>query len=188
MGKRFTATEKWDDPWYRKLSCKNRSIWQFLVDKCDTAGVWIVDQEMLSFFIGNDVNIKDFVSVANVGKERLRFFDNDSKLLILEFVPFQYGKLSANCKPHLSILKMIDKHLPKGYPKGIHTLEEKEEEKETEKEEEKETEKKPWFVGITFKKAIAQIDNDYAIGITSEKAKNKATADLLAYHNGKKVA
>jgi hypothetical protein len=37
--KRFTETTKWADPWFRKLPLRLKSLWHWLCDTCDMAGV-----------------------------------------------------------------------------------------------------------------------------------------------------
>jgi hypothetical protein len=86
------------------------------------------------------------LAIAQVGEplelvEILRVFSGrivqleDGKLWIKKFIEFQYGILSPDCKPHLSVIKRLDSlGLSKGYAKGIHTLQEKEKDKEKEKE------------------------------------------------------
>ena len=55
MAKRFTDTTKWDNPWYRKMPSAYRDLWDLILDKCDHAGIWRVDLETASFFIGDTV-------------------------------------------------------------------------------------------------------------------------------------
>ena len=49
MAKRFTSTEKWSDPWYRKLSAKHKCLWDWLFTQCDIAGSIEPDLELASF-------------------------------------------------------------------------------------------------------------------------------------------
>ena len=94
MVKRFTETSKWNDPWYRKLSTKNKSFWQYLCDQCDNAGVWKIDYEIASFYIGEEIDKADIAEI-NKNKERLIFL-NEDLLLIRDFIPFQIGNLNSS--------------------------------------------------------------------------------------------
>lgn len=138
--KRFTETQKWEDPWFRRLSPEMKNLWQWLCDRCDNAGVIDPDLDLASFQIGYQYPM-DTLSA---------FGDRVCKLpcgkwFIPKFIEFQYGQLSADCKAHKPIFMSLQKHsintLSIGYPKGIHTLQEKEKEKEEEKETEKDQEK-----------------------------------------------
>tara|TARA_R110000868_G_scaffold51318_2_gene162881 strand:- start:558 stop:881 length:324 start_codon:yes stop_codon:yes gene_type:complete len=50
--KRFTETQKWEDPWFRRLRPEMKLLWQWLCDKCDNAGIIDPDLELASFQIG----------------------------------------------------------------------------------------------------------------------------------------
>ena len=52
MAKRFTETNKWNDPWFRKLKAGEKLVFLYLIDNCDNAGFYEVDCEMMSFQIG----------------------------------------------------------------------------------------------------------------------------------------
>ena len=58
MAKRLTATEKWTDVWFRKLSVEAKVLFEFLRDNCDIAGFWEVDLETASFFTGIPQDVK----------------------------------------------------------------------------------------------------------------------------------
>jgi len=47
---RYTATEKWDDPWYRKLKPAEKLIFEYLRDRCDNAGFYEIDYETMSYY------------------------------------------------------------------------------------------------------------------------------------------
>jgi hypothetical protein len=143
--KRFTETTKWEDPWYRKLKPKFKAFFQYLVDRCDSAGVWVVDMDLAATYVGERID-PDGALKAFDG----RVVDmTEGKWLIPGFIPFQYGELTHDCKPHRPIFSLISKHglvkNGKGYRKGIDTLsdisrkgtvtlEDKEKEQEKDKE------------------------------------------------------
>lgn len=104
--KRFTATEKWDDSWFRKLPPEQKCFWDFICTRCDCAGVWKVDLEAAEFFIGAKLDLHT-LTVA-FGK-RIRIL-SEGKWWITQFVEFQYGRLSRECKPHLPIFKALEHH------------------------------------------------------------------------------
>jgi hypothetical protein len=47
--KRMTETAKWDDPWFRELKGVHKLIFLYVVDRCDNAGFWEVDESAMSF-------------------------------------------------------------------------------------------------------------------------------------------
>jgi len=125
--KRFTETQKWEDPWFRRLSIHHKALWSWLLDKCDNAGVIEPDIELASFQIGYQYPM-DTLSVfgdrlVKVGPE---------KWFIPKFIGFQYGVLSPDCKAHNPVFASLKKHGLEGYPKGIHTLKEKDKDKDKE--------------------------------------------------------
>ena len=134
--KRFTETQKWEDPWFRRLAPEMKLLWQWILDRCDNAGVIDPDIELASFQIGYQYPMD---TLCEFGQRVVRL--PDGKHFIPKFIEFQYGSLSRDCKAHNPIFLSLKKHGLEGYPKGIHTLQEKEEEKDKEKEEEKEKER-----------------------------------------------
>jgi len=125
MAKRFTDSGKWVDRWFRKLPTKMKLLWCYMLDNCDSAGVWDTDLELFEMFTGEVVSIEEFNEIF---KNRIQPVGTD-KVWIKKFVAFQYGKLSSECKPHKSIIDILKKHtLYEEYLKGIHTLQEKEKE------------------------------------------------------------
>jgi hypothetical protein len=142
MGKRFTDTALNRQPWFRKLKPKMKCAVRFLFDECDNAGVWIIDMETMSYFVGEEVTQNELFEKVNSDKEnRIELFGSD-KIFIPGFISFQYGELSESCKPHRPIINLLKKYnlyerVLKGYCNTIETLEEKDIEKEKEKETEK---------------------------------------------------
>jgi hypothetical protein len=135
--KRFTETQKWDDPWFRRLSPEMKLLWQWLCDRCDNAGVIEPDIELASFQIGYQYPMDTLLKFDG----RLVQISG-GKWFIPKFIEFQYGQLSKDCKAHNPVFVSLQKHSInfdlKGYPKGIHTLQEKETDQDKEKDQEKE--------------------------------------------------
>jgi hypothetical protein len=135
--KRFTETTKWCDPWFRKLPESSKLLWQYILDNCDGAGVWVVDDELAEFQIGLSIPFDKAMEPLMSRIEKVN--GSDEKMWVRKFIDYQYGTLSPDCKPHASYIALLKKHtLWIRYTKGINTLQEKEKEKETEKETEKE--------------------------------------------------
>lgn len=128
MSKRFTSTLKWADPWFRRLSANAKMLWLYAVDHCDLIGIVELDLELVSLDCGLKCNAKN---VTELG-DRIQHIGGD-RYFLPKFISFQYGKLSAGCRPHEKIIDAINSHglIPTSngyrYPesekiKGIHTL------------------------------------------------------------------
>lgn len=49
MPKKFSISEKWNDPWFRKLDPASKCLFVYLCDVCDCAGFVEFDPEMVEF-------------------------------------------------------------------------------------------------------------------------------------------
>ncbi len=127
MAKRFTDTEKWEDPWFRGLSPSYQRFWIYILDKCDQAGVWEVDFELVEFFLKERFEMVESLEIL---KERVVVFNEGKKWGIPKFIRFQYGNLSLNSKPHRYVLALLSSYEKIGYPKGIHTLKDQDQDKD----------------------------------------------------------
>ena len=133
MAKRFTDTDKWRKPWFRKLSAEAKLAWVYLTDNCDNAGVWPAAYDLMS----SDLGIKVSGSwLANAFGDRVQIFAD--KVFLPSFIEFQYGRLSEDSSPHQAVIRLLEKHAidienlyqHKGYPKGIETLKDKDKDKD----------------------------------------------------------
>lgn len=116
--KRFTETDKWKDPWFRRLDGRLKLLWLWLCDQCDHAGIIDPDMELAAFQIGVVVSEMDFAAFDG----RLEKLEN-GKYMLTKFIDFQYGELSVDCRAHGPVFKSLENNrVSKGYPKGIHTL------------------------------------------------------------------
>lgn len=109
MSKRFTDTDKWSHPWYRKLKPKHKCAWQYACDYCDFAGVWIADFEVMSLRVGEDVEAEEFEEIF---KDKILKISSD-KYFIKGFPVFQYadreGKISPKNNIAMNALQILKK-------------------------------------------------------------------------------
>lgn len=149
--KRFSASEKWDDPWFRKMRPKFKLFFNFLCDKCDNAGVWVIDMESVSYYLGERIDPKDALTsfegrVVDMG---------NGKWLLTKFIGFQYSELTPACIPHRKIIELVKRHgivvsggistlpttLVSTLREGMaHTLQEEDKDKDKEEDKEKDGE------------------------------------------------
>lgn len=145
MAKRFTDTDIWDKEWFMILSPKYKCLVRFLFDKCDVAGVWSANWPLASSYIGEAVTKTD---LEVLGSQVIEI--SPGKFFIVDFIEFQYGTLSENCKPHQKIISLLKKYnISTPHNKGIVYPLERVQEKEEDKEEEKEKEKEEGVLGET---------------------------------------
>ncbi len=117
--KRFTDTEKWSDPWFRRLSPELKCFWSFVLDNCDPSGVWKVDMEFANFCIGGSLNEETVLSLM---PGRFKPIEH-GKWFVPKFIRFQYGELKTDCRPHQSVIRFLEEHgLKKEYEKSIHRV------------------------------------------------------------------
>ena len=154
--KRFTETQKWDDPWFRRLSPELKLLWQWLLDHCDNAGIIDPDLELASFQIGYPKGIH---TLSDIGERVVKL--PCGKYFIPKFIPFQYGTLSVDCRAHGPVFQSLEKHGLKGYPKGIHTLQEKEKDKDKDKRPEKSKGSREDLMGYAMEIQLPYTDGNF---------------------------
>lgn len=123
--KRFTETTKWSDPWFHKLKPTVKLLWFYLCENCDAAGVIDLDLRIASFTTGARLTESEVEALG----ERIELLP-DGKFWLPKFIPFQYGKLSTECKGHKPVFAALEKsglkeRVLKDIPKGIHTLQDR---------------------------------------------------------------
>ncbi|MCB0515197.1 MAG: hypothetical protein KDD49_03930 [Bacteroidetes bacterium] len=114
MPKRLQNTEKWQTPFYRKLSPVMKCFYQYLIDNCDFIGLWTIDFEAASFYIGAEITQSE-VMQSFAGKIEII----GEKMLLLEFCAEQYGEnLNEKSSIHRSVINRLTKEnlLEKLYP------------------------------------------------------------------------
>lgn len=105
MAKRFTDSEKFRNSWYRRLTPKQKCIWEYMISECSLAGIIEIDIESMGFHIGE-----------NITKDDIRYFQEKyvvlekEKLFIPSFIRFQQKELNIKQKAHEKIINELQKY------------------------------------------------------------------------------
>jgi len=142
MANRFTATEKWVDPWFCELSEKDKLFWIYIVDNCDHAGMWQVNWPLVRF------HIKDYVFNEKAFNGRIVKLKNN-KWFIPNFIEFQYKTgLNPENRAHFSVINLLKKEgAYKGLGRGLQAR--KDMDKDKDKDKNKDKDKYGEFVLLT---------------------------------------
>lgn len=143
--KRFTDTEKWRDPWFRRLSPEHKLAWDYICTNCDNSGVWVVDWDLFNFLVGVKVDPDE---VREAFGDRVRDIGK-GRWWIPKFIPFQFGVLVDVSRVHQSVLALLSRHgidsleigYLKGIQQGIYTPKDKDIDKDKDKDQDRDLEK-----------------------------------------------
>jgi len=122
--KRFIDAELFQDEWFIDLEPKYKLAWIYLMTNCGHDGIWKVSQKLLSFNVGENVEI---VGLKRALGDRVVELEGGRLWFIPKFIAFQYGSnLSKNnnvlkqffeMDEKYNLLKYIDLIAPK---EGLH--------------------------------------------------------------------
>jgi hypothetical protein len=107
VAKRLTDCGKWDKVWFRKLSPVNKCFWIYVCDRCDHVGIWEVDFEIASLYIGAQLNQEE---IKTVFSKQFIELNHGSRWLIKDFLLFQYGSMKEGNKMFDTIETSLKKH------------------------------------------------------------------------------
>ena len=107
MAKRFMDNTVFDRKWYRKLPVRLKIVWFYLINKCNHAGIWECDVDLLSFQIGEEYTLEEILEAFGDNLKEI----GDGKIYITKFIEFQYGlPLNDKVKVHQSVIKLLQKN------------------------------------------------------------------------------
>jgi len=107
VAKRFFDSRKFDDPWYRGLPVKMKVVWEFLISKCDHAGIYKIDIDAMIFHIGDKTTLEEIF--RHLGSRVYQV--SEEKIFIPKFVLFQYGDITSERKVCASVRSLLEKEL-----------------------------------------------------------------------------
>jgi len=109
--KRFTDIFKWNQVWFRELLPDQKLVFLFLVDECDSAGVWEIDLKMCEFKTGLSIESIGATIEVLIHTGRITRIDTGDKLWLTKFIMFQYPKgLKEDYNPHKPIFDSITRN------------------------------------------------------------------------------
>ena len=104
MSKRHTDTEKWERPWFRKLPPEYKALWLYILDKCDIAGIWYVDFDTASYFIGTTLTYDKSLELLN---KQMTVLNSGSKWYVHDYVRFHCGELNSSINFHRAVRQRL---------------------------------------------------------------------------------
>jgi hypothetical protein len=107
MAKRLTDIAKWDKLWFRKLSPSHKCFWQYICDRCDFSGIWEVDFDTASHYIGEQIDQEE---IKKVFSKQFIELNGGSRWLIKDFIIFQYGGFNETNKMYHPIKNNLDRY------------------------------------------------------------------------------
>jgi hypothetical protein len=107
MAKRFTSSDKWRNPWFRKLPPKYKLFWVYLLDSCDFAGLYDVDIERAEW----EMQVKlDERLLLDKFADKIKVVRKD-RWFIPKFIEYQYGfELNENNRVHNKVIQILNKN------------------------------------------------------------------------------
>jgi hypothetical protein len=137
MAKRFTDTTKWNKPFIRGLQAPYKLLWFYILDDCDHAGIWQVDEDVAKIRIGCEIDFNDAIKIFG---NHIQVFDDGQKWFIKDFIDFQYGELNPLNRVHLSIISIHKKYKIKPLTSPLQGAKDKDKDKDMDKEQDKDKE------------------------------------------------
>tara|TARA_R110000744_G_scaffold41284_1_gene93400 strand:- start:1930 stop:2673 length:744 start_codon:yes stop_codon:yes gene_type:complete len=111
MAKRYFDTDIWKKRWFRSLSPMYKSSWWYIISQCDHAGFFEPDIDIMSIFVGEELNEKELMEIFS---DRIEYLEN-GKWFIPKFLQFQYkvshpDELNLSNRVHKSVYDRIKKY------------------------------------------------------------------------------
>jgi len=101
--KRYTETEKWDSLYFSELTPEAKLAYLFIIDKCNSIGVWGGNWKVLNFYTGFSGSIDELKRELRVSKTfeaGTKFIETeDGKIIVTGFLKFQFPNGLHSKKP-----------------------------------------------------------------------------------------
>jgi hypothetical protein len=106
VSNRFTDTEKYSDEWYWKLDCQHQRMWDYILLRCNHAGIWKVNRSEAEHHLRN--NALPWDTFLEAMKGRVEVIDGGTRWFVPKFVKFQYPTgLKEKSSVHKGVIKAL---------------------------------------------------------------------------------
>ena len=102
MAKRFIDTDMWEKNSFIESPARIKLLAIFMTSKCDLVGVFRMAPMLIKAYLGESYSHDDIMSIP-IDVEHLE----EGSYWLPKFCKFQYGSLSAECKPHKKYIEML---------------------------------------------------------------------------------
>jgi hypothetical protein len=108
MAKRFIDTELLLNPSIRVTPTLYKLLYVGFITRCDHAGIWVKDYEMMQVLLGQKIDEK---KVKEYFGDDIIEIDEGRRYFFPKFIDYQYPNgLNENVKAHQSVIKILTKH------------------------------------------------------------------------------
>ena len=111
MAKRYIDTNLWGKKWFREMDPLPKTVWFYLITKCDHAGILDFDVPSMNFHINDGSWLKeDFLTLFKQLGERVVVFEDEKKIWVKNFIDFQYNgleNLNPNVRPQKAVIDRL---------------------------------------------------------------------------------
>ena len=107
MAKRYIDTKLWDKAWFRRLNPTEKSVWLYMITRCDHAGILDFDYDAFNFYIGGGYNEEFYLELFKQFDDRIYLYEDNTKIWVKTFINFQYGgieTLNPNVRPQKAVI------------------------------------------------------------------------------------
>lgn len=115
--KRLHETARWHKTWFFNLSPELKLAVAYIHDFCDPCGMFSVNIGLMNTMIGAKEPITYDTLKKHLPKKNFQFYDknpdiegSEDKILVLDFIEFQYGSISRKCRVHNNVFACLEKH------------------------------------------------------------------------------
>jgi hypothetical protein len=109
MPNRFLDTNYYKSPFVRGLTGKLKSLYSFIICDCDGSGIWNMDMQAASMYIGFEVTTREFEEFFVANGKAINL--GSGKFFFPDFIEHQYpGGLQANNKAHKNFIFVLKKY------------------------------------------------------------------------------
>lgn len=107
MAKRLTDSDKWKDPWFKKLKGEMQLLWIFVLDTCDHAGIWKDQLDDFNHITGFSVTYQD---MALHFQGRILALNSET-FIVPKFITFQYTNFNPERNnAHKGVLRSLSNY------------------------------------------------------------------------------